>query len=213
MRESQPPDDAGPARPGAGCEGIKRPGRPRSTAARRAVLDAAYGILIEIGLGGFSVEAVAARSGVARTTIYRSWPSKGLLAMESFREAITARLAYEFSDAPEEDLRGLVRSLVRVLGGPAGQLAASVLAEAQSDASVQAQFCDGFSRPLRLRSTELIKAGVRSGRFRPDLDIPRLLDAFVGAVYLRLLLGQDLDEDWADKLTTMLLHGCINKSA
>ncbi len=184
-------------------------GRPRSLASRRAVLDAAYTILAEAGLRGFSVDAVAARSRVARTTIYRSWPTKGLLAMESFREAFEALLVFEQSDIPETNLKNLVGSLTRALAGPAGRLAASVLAEAQSDAEVQKQFHELFSAPLRRRSTEVVNAGIRDGRFRVDLDVPRVLDAIVGAVYLRLLFGLRLDEEWADALSATLLHGCL----
>ena len=187
-------------------------GRPRSTAARRAVLDAAYGILVETGLSGFSIEAVASRSGVARTTIYRSWPSKGLLAMESFREAFEAQLDLTSGNSPEDDLRGLIRSLTMALGGSAGRLATSVLAEAQNDESVQQQFLNDFSTPLRVRSTELIEAGIRLGSFREDLDVMSLLDALVGAVYIRLMLGLPLDRDWADNLTATLLHGCLRRA-
>ena len=184
-------------------------GRPRSTAARRAVLDAAYRILVETGLRGFSIEAVANQSGVARTTIYRSWPTKGLLAMESFREAFETQLNLASSDSPSDDLRGLVRSLTTALSGPAGRLAASVLAEAQSDEALQEQFRNDFSSPLRVRSTRLIEAGVRAGGFRDGLDIGSLLDALVGAVYMRLMLGLPLDHEWADNLSSTLLSGCL----
>ena len=173
------------------------------------MLDAAYGILIETGLSGFSVEAVASRSGVARTTIYRSWQTKGLLAMESFREALEAQLDLTASNSPEDDLRRLVGSLTTALGGSAGRLAVSVLAEAQSDKSVQQQFLNDFSNPLRAGSTEMIDAGIRIGCFRDDLDVASLLDALVGAVYIRLMLGLSLDRDWANNLTATLLHGCL----
>ncbi len=172
------------------------------------MLDAAYAILIEDGLQAFSIDAVAVRSGVARTTIYRSWPSKGLLAFESFREAFETQLAFERTGSPEKDLHALIASLARMLSGPAGRLAASVVAEAQSDPAVQRHFLEDFSGPLRLRSTALIQAGVDSGRFRRDLDIPRLLDATIGAVYLRLLFGQATDQTWADSLSRTLLRGC-----
>ena len=187
-------------------------GRPRSATSRRAVLDAAYAILMETGPGGFSVEAVSARSGVARTTIYRSWPTRGLLAMESFREAFEAQLDFARSSRPDNDLAGLIRSLARALGGPAGRLAASVLAEAQSDHTVQKQFLEDFSEPLRRRSTVVLRAGVEAGHFRRDLEVPRVLDAMVGAVYLRLLFGLSLDEEWANGLSATLLHGCEAKT-
>ncbi len=185
-------------------------GRPRSVASRRAVIDAAYAILMESGLGGFSVEAVAARSGVARTTIYRSWPTRGLLAMESFRKAFEAQIAFVQSPHPEEDVQGLIRSLARALSGPAGRLAASVLAEAQSDAAVQTQFLQYFSEPLRGHSAEVLRGGVEAGVFRKNLQVQKVLDAIVGAVYLRLLFGLSLSEEWADGLSYTLLHGCLD---
>lgn len=184
-------------------------GRPRSAASRQAVLGAAYGILCEVGLTGFTIEAVSARSGVARTTIYRNWPSKGHLAFESFLDVFAARLEFSASGDARADLRALVRSLARLLGGAEGRLAASVVAEAQRDADVQAQFLTLFSEPLRARSTSVIAAGMASGAFRPDLDVARLLDALVGAAYLRLLFGQALDDAWADALAETLLRGCV----
>jgi len=193
-------DDAAPRKPA---------GRPRSAASRRAVLEAAYAILIEQGLGGFSVDAVASRAGVARTTIYRWWPTKGLLAFESFRDAFGAQLVFETTDSPARDVGALVRSLAGALSGPAGRLAASVMAQAQDDPGVQKQFLEQFSVPLRHQSAAVITAGIASGAFRPDLDIQRLLDAMVGAVYLRLLFGLPLDSQWADALSSTLLHGCL----
>lgn len=184
-------------------------GRPRSTASRDAVLQAAYTILIEEGLGRFSVEAVALRAGVARTTIYRWWPTKGLLAFESFRAAFGAQLMFAMTDAPANDVRALIRSLARALGGPAGKLAASVMAQAQEDQGVQRQFLEQFSLPLRTHSAQVIRAGITAGAFRADLDVERVLDGAVGAVYLRLMFGLPLDDAWAEAMSATLLSGCM----
>ena len=135
--------------------------------------------------------------------------SKGLLAFDSFREAFGAQLVFEQTAAPESDVRALVRSLALALGGPAGRLAASVMAQAQDDPEVQKLFLEQFSIPLRLHSAQVIGAGIEAGAFRRDLDVQRLLDAMVGAVYLRLMFGLPLDEAWADALSTTLLGGCL----
>ena len=185
-------------------------GRPRSAESRRAILDAAYAILIDAGLSGFTIEAVATRASVPRSTIYRWWPTRGMLAFESFRESFQAELAFAKTGNPSEDLRRLIHSLARTLSGPAGHLAATVIAEAQNDASVQKQFLEDFSDPLRRRSAELIRAGIETGQFRADLNIGRLLDAFVGATYLRLLFGLERDAAWADALADTLLKGCLD---
>jgi AcrR family transcriptional regulator len=183
-------------------------GRPRSAASRRAALDAAYGILVESGLARFSVDAVAARSGVARTTIYRWWPSKGVLAIESFLEAFEPRISFERSGDAERDFRVMVGSLASALSGEAGRLAASVVAQAQSDEETRRLFAEQFSEPLRRRSAEVITAGVDQGVFRRDLDVARVIDAYVGAIYFRLLVGSPLDAGWADALADTLLRGC-----
>ncbi len=176
------------------------------------MLDAAYAILVGVGLAGFSIEAVATRSGVARTTIYRWWPSKGSLAIESFLEGFRPQLTYADSGSSADDFRTLLQSLARALGGPAGQVAASVVAQAQSDDETRRAFRDAFSEPLRRSTAALLRAGVDSGELRSDLDVPRVIDAAVGALYFRLLTGQSLDRAWAAHLADTLLRGCLAPS-
>src|SRR5215831_11164328 len=70
-------------RPGRPSGPAARPGRPRSPAADEAILDATVDLLAEQGFLGLSIEAVAARAGVAKTTIYRRWPTKDDLLMDA----------------------------------------------------------------------------------------------------------------------------------
>src|SRR5690349_17515821 len=90
-------------------------GRPRSESAHRAVLEAAYATLEEGGIEHFSIDRVGRRSGVARTTIYRWWPSKAALAIESFFHQFEPQVTGPRSGVPDEDFRELVRSLVAAL--------------------------------------------------------------------------------------------------
>ena len=173
------------------------------------MLDAAYAILVEAGLARFSTEAVALRSGVARTTIYRWWPSKGLLAIESFLEAFRSQLTYAETEDAVADFRVLVGSLARALGGPAGRIASSVVAQAQSDPETQRMFLEAFSEPLRRETSRLLARGIERGGFRADLDVPLVLDATVGAIYLRLLFGQPLTPAWSHALSETVLRGSL----
>ncbi|GAA1985742.1 TetR/AcrR family transcriptional regulator [Amycolatopsis minnesotensis] len=198
---------------GSGADGHGAPprrtaGRPRSESARRSVLGAAYAILEEGGIEDFSIDRVARLSGVARTTIYRWWPSKAVLAIESFLEQFGPQLAVPRGEAPDQDFRALVRALAAALAGPAGRVAASVVAHAQSDEETQRLFRENFSDPLRTQAAELLERGITHGVFRSDLDIPRVIDAFVGAVYFRLIIGSSLGPDWADALSETILNGC-----
>ncbi len=183
-------------------------GRPRSEAAHQAILDAAYAILVESGLKNFSIEAVASRAGVARTTIYRWWPDKTLLMNESFLRAFQPQLSFARTDSPRDDFRALLGSLARTLSGPNGRIAASVVAQAQSDPQTQRMFLKNFSQPLRRHSSALLRAGIKRKQFRDDLDVARVLDAAIGAVYLRLLFGQSMEPAWAQHLADTLLAGC-----
>ncbi|MFD2414945.1 TetR/AcrR family transcriptional regulator [Amycolatopsis pigmentata] len=202
------PESTGADHDGQGAERRRGAGRPRSQSAHRAVLEAAYAILEEGGIEHFSIDRVGRRSGVARTTIYRWWPSKAALAIESFFNQFEPQVAGPRSGVPDDDFRALVRSLVAALAGPAGRVAASVVAHAQGDKETQRRFRENFSDPLRKQSTEILESGIARGTFRPDLDIARVIDAFVGAVYFRLLIGSTLDRDWADALSTTVLDGC-----
>src|SRR5260370_18750172 len=67
-------------------KGRRKPGRPRSAQAQKAIIDATLELLAEEGFQGLSIEAVAARAGVGKTTIYRRWSSKEELVMEAIRQ-------------------------------------------------------------------------------------------------------------------------------
>lgn len=169
---------------------------------------AAYEILAEKGLGGFSIDAVALRAGVARTTIYRWWPSRGLLATESFLEAVQPRLTFPRTACAASDMRALLHSMAEVMRGPAGRIVASIVAEAQGDAETQRQFLVSYSTPLRRESLAMLQAGIDRGQFRADLAAGRVIDAAIGALYYRLLFGQDIGRAWVEDLADTLLAGC-----
>jgi AcrR family transcriptional regulator len=188
-------------------------GRPRDEAVHRAILDAAYAILVEEGLAHFSIDAVAVRAKVARTTVYRRWPDKMQLMNESFLRAFEPTLEFASTNSPRDDFRALAVSLARTLSGPNGRIAASVVAQAQSDAETRQMFLKDFSQPLRKHSTVLLQAGIDKKAFREDLNIARVIDAMVGAVYLRLLFGQSTGPAWAHQLVDTLLEGCLRRDS
>jgi AcrR family transcriptional regulator len=67
-------------------QGIRKPGRPRSAQAHKAIIDATLELLAEEGFQGLSIEAVAAKAGVGKTTIYRRWSSKDELVIDAIRQ-------------------------------------------------------------------------------------------------------------------------------
>ncbi|RWR27426.1 TetR/AcrR family transcriptional regulator [Sinirhodobacter populi] len=187
----------------------RRPGRPRSASSRAAVLGAAHEVLAEAGLAGFNIDAVATRAGVARTTIYRWWPNKGRLAIESFLEKAKAQADFGDNLSPRESFERLVLSAARLMSGPSGMIVVSILLEAQKDPDTLSVFNETYHFELRERSKRLLQRGISSGVFRSDLDMEAVLDAAIGAIYLRVLLGHEIDEPWARALASNLIEGMV----
>ena len=120
----QSPDSPAPA----------RRGRPRSQAADRAILAAARELLAEGGLAAMSFEEVAARSGVAKTTIYRRWTSRGALAMDAFLADFQAQQPLPDTGSLRGDLLAALRAWIRaVTHTSAGPVLAGLIAAAQLD--------------------------------------------------------------------------------
>jgi AcrR family transcriptional regulator len=186
----------------------RTPGRPRCDATRVAVLRAAYELLQESGLARFTIEAVAARSGVARTTIYRWWSSKGALAMEGFLEATAQDMHVPPTNSVARDIRTLLHAFARLQYGPAGRIVRGIIAEGQSDPETIEAFKANFVAPRRAELRALVERGIASGELRADLDIEMVSYALFGPLYQRMLLNEGLDEAWVDRLANSFLAGC-----
>jgi AcrR family transcriptional regulator len=194
----------------AASAGRARTGRPRDEAARAAILKAANAILEEKGIGGFNIEAVAARAGVAKTTIYRWWPSKGALAMAGFLAETAPKISYPNSGSALADLISQLRRVAAVYGGKTGRVLAAILAEGQRDPNTMAAFIEGYARPRREEAKAILCAGVERGELRADIDLEVTLDTLYGPIYYRLLVPlAPLDPEWVETMATHVFFGLL----
>ncbi len=187
----------------------RAPGRPRCEVTHKAILRAAYDLLAESGVSHFTIEGVAARSGVARTTIYRWWPTKGALAMEGFLEGTAPELELEPMGSVAADVRALLHSFARLQRGTGGRIIRGIIAEGQSDPETVEAFLAGFVTPRRKAVRAIIERGMATGELRADLDVEMVLYGLFGPLYLRMLLNEGLDEAWVDRLSDFVLAGCL----
>ena len=163
---------------------------PRIERTRRVVLDAAVALLVERGYGEVTIEAVAAESGVAKSTIYRHWPSRLELINDAFEE-----LEPTFPVPPDGDVR---QRLVTVLEHLAHDVAASRWS-ACLPALLDAAEHDPAARELHLRRcaagrqvlTDLLAEGVRTGELPADLDTELIAEALAGPIILRRLMSAE----------------------
>ncbi|MFE7324880.1 MULTISPECIES: TetR/AcrR family transcriptional regulator [unclassified Streptomyces] len=200
MAENRPPD----------------PGR-RSERSRRAIYDAALGLVGEAGYPRTTIEAIAARAGVGKQTIYRWWPSKAAVLMEAFidlgnRAAEQAgEAAYAIPDTGDlaADLRTVLRATVDELNDPVTEAPTRALAaEGIVDAALGAEFVEKLLEPqLQLYVTRL-RAAQEAGDVRADIDPRIALELLVAPLTHRWLLRtRPLTHAYADALVDYALHG------
>lgn len=183
-------------------------GRPRSERARLAVLEAAADLLVEGGLSAATIEAVAARAGVSKVTIYRWWPTRGAVAIDAYFHRYRSTSVVVDTGDVAADLLAQIRLLEEAFRGRAGELMAELIGRTQADASLAEDFAAGWLQPRRTATADLLRAAVARGEIRPDVDLPTLLDQLFAPIYWRLLMQHGpLDEAFAAALVDNLLGG------
>jgi AcrR family transcriptional regulator len=165
-------------------------GRPRSERARNAILDAATALMLQHGLADVSMDAVAARAGVSKATIYRWWPTKEALALDA--------LFHEWETAPPEhdtgslrgDLLKLMRPWARVAAKrPYGRVIAALITEAQTDPDFAREYRERFIEPRRDQARTVFARAIERGEIPPNTKVEVALDVLYGPIYHRLLHG------------------------
>ena len=158
---------AGPAA-GAAPGGAAPRGRPRSQEADRAILAAAVELLAERGLAAMSIEEVAARAGVGKTTIYRRWPSKGLLALDAFVNSFREEQPQPDTGTLRGDMLSALHAWVRaVTQTPMGPMLTGLIAEAQHDTELRGAWRDRVLEPLRTQHRIMLDRAIARGEIAP----------------------------------------------
>ena len=137
-----------------------------------------------------SIERIAREAGVSKTTIYRWWPSKAAVVIDTFLENhILATPVRE--DLPAVDaLREHIVSLAALYGGYEGRLMAQLLAEAQYDPSTLEEFKKHFWRPRREVVNRLIERAMAEGSIRSDRHPDEIAERVYAPIYFKLLFQE-----------------------
>jgi AcrR family transcriptional regulator len=179
----------------------------RDENARIAVLHAADDLLVERGFGGVTIEGIAARAGVAKQTIYRWWPSKVDILLDTLIDDASHQLAIPVARTAVESTRRYLRSLARFLSqDPAGKVLLALIGQAQHDQAMAATFHQRYLDPRRRAEREMLQRGIVSGELAADLDVDAALDALLGPVLYRALTGARIPRSFIDGLIADVLQ-------
>jgi AcrR family transcriptional regulator len=186
--------------------GLKRALDPRVERSRYVILEAALAELGEVGYGAFTIESVAARAGVGKSTIYRHWPEKLGLIADAFQTLHQERGPDIASGSPRERIERVVRHVAEVVIGSTFSTCIPALIDAAERDRDLRRFHHRFQKQARRPLAGLIAEGVARGDFRAATDPELAATALLGAIfYGRLMSGTPFDPAHAHELVAAVL--------
>jgi AcrR family transcriptional regulator len=192
-------ETSSPGGTAASGSGSRRPGRPRSEASRRAILDAAYRLVMECGYPEVTAQMIAEAAGAGKQTLYRWWPSKAAVILDAVADRGRTTI-----DQPQEaairagDLETFLRAVFAAVAVH-GPVLRHLMAEAQADPALRRMLLERLIERRRDALRRLLAARL------PD---PARREAAVsliyGAVWYRLMLDEPLDDRLAADIAALL---------
>jgi AcrR family transcriptional regulator len=181
----------------------------RNERSRQAILSATADLLGEVGYTRLTVEAIAARAGVGKQTIYRWWPDKGSVVLDAYLALVGAEQELAFPDTGdlEADLRLVLGTMVDSLAEPVFERRyRALLAAIQDDPELAAALLDRLLKPWLEATSERLRAAQRRGQIA-EVDLDVAAELLYGPVYYRWLLRTGpISRRYVDAVVAMTLR-------
>jgi AcrR family transcriptional regulator len=163
----------------------RRPGRPRSERAEHAIIDATLELFAERGAEGVCVEAIAARAGVGKATVYRRWHGKEDLLLDALG-SLKSPLPEPRGVSVREDLIGLLTVMCQDGADPRRTRQYTLLlGEGEKYPRLMARYAETFIEPRRNVIRSVLRRGIETGELRPDVDVEIAMLTLTGAAMAR----------------------------
>jgi AcrR family transcriptional regulator len=178
-------------------------GRPLDPEIDDAIVRAAVAMFLEVGLQRMTVPGVAAAAGVAKTTVYRRYPTPTQLAL-----AAIGRLNAGSEDAHTGSARtDLITTLQAVRERIDPTVTATVLVEAQEHPEILELARQNMIWPAVERFRRVIRTGIEAGELRADLDVDLAADAVFGSFFTRFYERGRPGPEWPEQVVDQLYPG------
>jgi AcrR family transcriptional regulator len=171
--------------------------RKRGAALEDAILAAAYAELSEVGYTSFTVEAVATRARTGKASIYRRWPTKQELVMDTLCDRLPTpaqcglERIFDDSVTTADALREVARAISRTLASPAGCAMRAIKCEAAADPELARAIDDRFQAPRRAALLAMLSRGVARGEVRPEAVTQLVADVLPAVLSHRVILQRE----------------------
>jgi AcrR family transcriptional regulator len=164
-----------------------RKGRPRSQKSKTAILKATNSLLLHTSVQDLSIEAIARKAKVGKTTIYRWWPNKTAIVMEALMNQPGLQTALPTPRNNAEAVIMQLEKLIRLLDSKSGETISQLFSEAQNDDKAHAIFAQSFLTPLIDAIEFSIEQGIKDKEFRASLNTKLAVDLLCGPLFFRLM--------------------------
>jgi AcrR family transcriptional regulator len=178
---------------------------PRIERTKTVVLQAAFAVIGELGFGGATIDAIAQHSGVARSTIYRHWPDRDDLLIESMAHMVGTVESVTTGNL-HDDLVALALQIGTVLATePIGSVVASIITESRRDENLD-QLRARFVEHRKREGSALVAAAVERGELPDTTDPLEVAEDLAARVFFQaLILREPIDLPWAERYVDGLL--------
>ena len=185
----------------------RRPGRPRSEQAEHAIISAALELFAESGVEGVCVEAVAARAGVGKATIYRRWPGREDLLIAALA-SLKSPFPSPVGDSVRDDLVTLLKVMLADAADPRHlQQYALLLGEGEKYPRLMARYKETVLEPRREVMRSVLRRGISTGELRADIDVELGMLSLSGTVLACSKTPGPAAPGFAERVVDQLLLG------
>jgi len=189
--------------------GEQRPGG-RAARVRSDVLHAAAELLTEVGYDQMSVEEVASRAGVHKTTVYRRWPTKAALTADATALHSADAVPIPDTGTVVGDLRLLAREVVANIGSEGGSRRSRSIVAAAATSDELADAMHNFWADRLALSAQVVERAIQRGELPASTDANLVIETVIGPIWLRLLLtGEPISDDLADRIVDLVTDGAV----
>jgi AcrR family transcriptional regulator len=192
--------------------GEKRPGG-RAARVRADVLTAAAELLTAVGYDQMSVEDVARRAGVHKTTVYRRWPTKAELVADAVRVNSEEAVPIPDTGTVLGDLQAFAREIVANIGTEGGARRSRSIAAAAATSDELAAGMHAFWQERLAASAPIVNRAIERGELPAHTDPNLIIETVIGPLWVRLLLtGEPLSDELADRVAELVTIGATHQT-
>ena len=157
--------------------------------------------MVSLFVKDLSIEAIAKKAGVGKTTIYRWWPNKVAVILDALLSQFGSMQDLPTSSTTAQSVKNQLERFMRLLKGKNGKILIEIMAEAQSSEETLTLFYENFMLQHEEIMANLIEEGKEKGEFRKNLNTALAVDMIYGSIVYRLMSGAEtLDEEFTENL-------------